>query len=184
MAITPFSTMRAEPIHFGGAYRALPNLTSGDWGPEVPTMEIGYHADAINNNPSRIFSPHIIAGFIPVYESGVNDLLNLYQNGKNIYSLPNLGRDLILWRKSFNDQSWNANEVQGVDYATMLFGLATLPQFLGPDFFAAYNDFFNNPCGITTRLKNAHFNRTVKVFPNPAARQLQGCIRKWISWPR
>ncbi len=135
---------------------------------------IGYHPDAINDNPSRIYSPHIIAGFIPVYEPGGDDLLDLYQSGKSIYSLPNLGQDLILWRKSLNDVTWTANEVQGVDYATMLFGLATLPQFLGTEFFASYNDFFGTtPCEVTTRVTEEATRQDIQISPNPTSRQMQ-----------
>lgn len=133
----------------------------------------GYHADAINNNPDTIYSPHIIGGFLPIYPSGAEDLLDLYQAGETVYTLPN-GKK-ILWRKSLTDSAWHAPEVQGVDYASMLFGLATLPQHLGPDFFSTYNDFDCPPYSTDGIEKDGH--GFLEIFPNPCADEL------WIRLP-
>lgn len=99
-----------------------------------------YHADAIDNNEDMFVSPHVIAGFLPVYPDGKVDLISLYTNGKGVYALP--GGDEILWRYSIVEPSWAAIGVQGIDYSTMLFGLASLPEYLGPNFFKTYNNYF------------------------------------------
>ncbi|MCP3930426.1 MAG: T9SS type A sorting domain-containing protein [Bacteroidetes bacterium] len=127
----------------------------------------GYHADAVNDNPSQIYSPHIISGFLPVYQNGVQDLLNMYKHGDGLYTLPNANSDVILWRKSLNDPTWKANEVQGVDYSSMLFGLASLPEFLGVEFFIDNNNFFEEPCGTPTGTTNQDNLLRINILPNP-----------------
>lgn len=104
----------------------------------------GYHADAINNNQSLTISPHIISGFLPVNPSGYQDLLDLYTNQKGIYTLQSDSSKEILWRYSIEDPQWKANSIQGIDYSTFLFGLATLDSDLGPSFFQTNNNFFTN----------------------------------------
>ena len=132
----------------------------------------GYHADAINNNTSKVYSPHIIAGFLPIHPDGTKDLLSLYRNAQGLYHLPISGNRLILWRKSLTEADWNANEVQGVDYATMLFGLASLPEFLGKDFFKEHINFFEGPCGTLTDLENKVQPVWLELSPNPAIDQM------------
>ncbi|MEO1712024.1 MAG: T9SS type A sorting domain-containing protein [Bacteroidota bacterium] len=128
----------------------------------------GYHPDAINNNPTHMYSPHIIAGFLPVYQEGAMDLLELYQNGEGIYTLPNANADTILWRKSLDEPAWHSNELQGIDYSSMLLGLASLPEFLGVGFFAEFNDFFSGPCATPTGLVDISREETAMLlFPNP-----------------
>ena len=102
----------------------------------------GYHADAVNNNPGSVVSPHIIAGYLPIYPEGKDDLDSLFfSQGRGIYGITDT--DLkVLWRYSLDDPDWRAQEVQGIDYSTMLFGLASLPENLGKDFFTIYNNFF------------------------------------------
>lgn len=100
-----------------------------------------YHADAIDDNEGMYVSPHIIAGFLPVFPDGKYDLIELFQNGKGKYYLP--GGDEILWRYSINETSWEAGGVQGIDFATMIFGIASLPEHLGVSFFMENNNFFN-----------------------------------------
>ena len=46
-----------------------------------------------------------------------------------------------MWRFSFDSLSWTANDVQGVDYSTMLFGLVSHSKVLGSEFFQYYNNF-------------------------------------------
>lgn len=104
----------------------------------------GYHADAINNNQPIIISPHIISGFLPVNPSGSQDLLDLYANKKGIYQLQSDKSKEILWRYSIEDPTWKANSIQGIDYSTFLFGLATLDTDLGLNFFQENNNFFTN----------------------------------------
>ncbi|WP_108808277.1 T9SS type A sorting domain-containing protein [Aquimarina spinulae] len=100
----------------------------------------GYHADKINDNWTKIVSPHIIAGFLPVDENKEveNDLLNLYKSGRGVYKLPNAAKDEILWRYSKEDVNWRPQAIQGVDFSTMLFGLYYLEN---PTFFTKYNNY-------------------------------------------
>jgi hypothetical protein len=127
-----------------------------------------YQANAINNNIDTIVSPHIIAGFIPINPSGKNDLLTLWNNNKGKYPLPSGAS--ILWRYSKNDAFWQPNEVIGIDYSTMLFGLATLPEYLGDSFFVTNNDFFSIP---TTNTTNLDSDINITLYPNPCTNFLQ-----------
>jgi hypothetical protein len=136
-------------IYFDNAQKAdmlwWENTTSAqsyEWGCGAGACEggSGYHADAINNNPETIVSPHIISGFIPIDGTNKDDLILLLQNNKGIFDLPDDPSREILWRYSLTNPSWIASSVQGVDYATMLYGLASLPEYLGPNFFDTYND--------------------------------------------
>ncbi len=131
----------------------------------------GYHPDAINNNATHIYSPHIISGFLPSNPNDTISLLELYKEGESIYTLPAPESNEILWRKSLDSLNFNANEVSGVDFSTMIFGLASLPEFLGVDFFIENNDFFNEPCGTPTGLDEQNFadGFKVNVFPNPTS---------------
>ena len=101
----------------------------------------GYNADSIGHNPGLTVSPHIIAGFLPFYSEGKNDLIYLLENNYGVYSFTDNNID-VLWRFSLFDDSWIPGDVQGVDYALMLFGLAS--DSLGSDFFSTYNDFFES----------------------------------------
>jgi len=87
-----------------------------------------------------VVSPPIIGGFIPVNPTAKNDLMSLYRANKGVYKLPGTAYD-ILWRYSVKDPAWTANEVQGIDYSTMLFGLATLTEHCGKDFFTINNNY-------------------------------------------
>lgn len=104
----------------------------------------GYHADSINNNQPINISPHIISGFLPVNPGGSQDLVDLYRNKKGVYQLQSDNSKEILWRYSIEDPTWKANSIQGIDYSTFLFGLATIDSDLGLSFFQDNNNFFTN----------------------------------------
>jgi len=131
----------------------------------------GYHADKINNNPSFIHSPHIIAGFLPVSPKDTVYLKQQYADGSNLYTLPNAEASQVLWRKSLDDPSYMAQEIQGVDYSTMLFGLATLDRFLGKDFFSTYNDFYTPPCSFlsSSTSEPVIVDDLFIAYPNPTS---------------
>lgn len=103
-----------------------------------------YHADAINKNPDTIVSPHIIAGYIPVNPEGKYDLINIWNSNKGKYLLHSEPETPILWRYSKPYENWIPNGVIGIDYSSMLFGLSTLNEYLGKDFFIENNNFFSN----------------------------------------
>ncbi len=101
----------------------------------------GYKADSIGNNKELTVSPHIIAGLLPFDPKGKDNLLSLINNSYGIYSVTDNNID-VLWRFSLSDKTWKPADIQGVDYALMLFGLTA--DSLGVDFFSTNNNFFNN----------------------------------------
>ena len=104
----------------------------------------GYKANSIYNgddeNWTKIVSPHIISGYLPIDENNEirNNLLGLFRSGRGLYRLPNESRTPILWRYSKEEINWRANAVQGVDFSTMLFGLQYR---LNRSFFNRYNNY-------------------------------------------
>ncbi|TLX75777.1 hypothetical protein E9993_09490 [Labilibacter sediminis] len=96
-----------------------------------------------DQNPNVNVSPHILAGFSPADPKRVReDILAMYKDPRNIGKVSLAPGDTILWKYSYTDLNWKPNKVEGVDYSCMFFGLASLPQFLGTEFFNKYNNFF------------------------------------------
>ncbi len=113
-----------------------------------------YSADRIHmrgddynkGNLQFIVSPHILAGFSPVKPVEVrNDLLAMYKDERGMARYEIEPGKELLWRYSYLDKDWRARSIEGVDFSCMLFGLASLPQFLGPNFFNTYNNVFKDP---------------------------------------
>jgi len=130
----------------------------------------GYTADAVNNNSKKIVSPHIIAGFSPTNPEVRSDLIALYAEGKGsgVYQIPGTKRDFI-WRYKLNEPTQRTSYVQAVDFSTMLYGLAALPEYLGPAFFTKYNDF---NFGTTTSVNDLKQNNSqLDNYPNPFSSQ-------------
>jgi hypothetical protein len=130
--------------------KLVPEISSYKWGlgaGENPGN--GYSANAIDRNDLQILSPHIIAGFIPVYPQAVNDLKSLYGNGNgsSVYSLPGSSSRKVLWRYSLKNTSLRCSYIQAVDFSTMLYGLASLSENLGENFFATYNNLNSTALG-------------------------------------
>lgn len=130
----------------------------------------GYSADAVNRNPERIVSPHIMAGFSPVYPTVWRDLISLYGGGAGsaVYTIPGTDHE-FLWRYKYSDPGQRASYVQAVDFSTMVYGLAALPEFLGPDFFKTYNDF--DFTTTVTSMKVENEVGLLEIFPNPLSGQ-------------
>ncbi len=124
-------------------WKTISSAAEWEWGCGAGTGPNGYNADKINGNSTRTISPHIIAGFLPVFPEAENQLKAMWQSKKGRYVFPQYSNDTILWRYSLMNTTWKAPEVQGIDYSTMLFGLAALPQFLGKEFFIRNNNFFD-----------------------------------------
>jgi hypothetical protein len=136
-------------------WKTISTAAEWEWGCGAGTGPTGYYADKINDNTNRTVSPHIIAGFLPVFPQAENQLIAMWQSKKGRYVFPQYSNDTILWRYSLTNTIWKASEVQGIDYSTMLFGLANLPQFLGKDFFIRNNNFFDiSTTSKTTNQKN------------------------------
>jgi hypothetical protein len=150
--------------------KGYPGINSYEWGlgaGEDPGG--GYSANAVDNNPDGIVSPHIIAGFIPLYPQSKYDLIALYNNvSPSVYSLPGDASRKVLWRYSREDTSLRCSYIQAVDFSTMLYGLASLPEYLGPDFFGTFNNIdtiFNN---IKTIDNSINIDFCLKQnYPNP-----------------
>lgn len=128
-----------------------------------------YHADAINNNEDLIVSPQIIAGYIPVNLESKSNLIDLWNSNLGKFNLPNVNNDPILWRYSKSNTTWIPNEIIGIDYSSMLFGLSTLTEYLGIDFFSTYNDFFTSSSLSIDQLEPTF---EIKVYPNPTSDHL------------
>jgi hypothetical protein len=110
------------------------------WGTGAGPALVGYHADSFDSNPGQICSPQIIAGFIPVRTQCLDDLEQLWESGFGRYDLPE-DTTQVLWRFSIIQEEWMADGAAGVDWSTMVFGLAAHPDALGSSFFRTYNNF-------------------------------------------
>lgn len=152
---TDYSNYFTAAMNSDKLYCQKAGFGSGVWGcgaGEIPGG--GYSADAVENNPNKIVSPHIVAGFLPVYSQGKNDLLTLYNGGtgSSVYSLVSDPSKKVLWRYKLNNTSQRASYIQAIDFSTMLFGLASLPEYLGSSWFNTYNAIgagsFLRPVGI------------------------------------
>ncbi|WP_053404368.1 hypothetical protein [Persicobacter sp. CCB-QB2] len=112
-----------------------------------PTENINTQWD---QNMGRNVAPSALAGYAPVLPDLVRaDLLKMLQDERKIgqITLPkkegiSTGDEMVLWKYSYSDLNWKPKKIEGVDYACMLMGLASLPEFLGPEFFNQHNNFF------------------------------------------
>ncbi|GEM_PF-469205 len=116
-------------------------------------VESGYNADNIGYHPGVLASPHIIGGFIPVYPDGLNDLLKWSNNNWGSYLLPDNAQTPVIWRKSACNPFWKAGDIQGIDFSTLLLGMAAHEEFLGTGFFEYFND-FDFPDSTNVDIKN------------------------------
>ena len=119
-----------------------------------------YHADAIENNPGNIVSPHIIAGFLGSASLSrvATDLSALLSEEKGVKTLIQENQPYsVAWRYSLDDAAWTPDDIQGIDYASMLLGLASLPQHLGDQFFSTYNN-FSIPLESELPVELTHFD--------------------------
>lgn len=99
---------------------------------------VGYRADAINNDPDQIVSPHIVAGFFPVDSTVIRDLDMHFVDVTGAVRAMDGVRGSLLWRYSVASPQWAPEDIQGIDYSTMMLGLAT--SVLGSSFIAEHND--------------------------------------------
>jgi hypothetical protein len=100
---------------------------------------VAYHADAIRDNPDHIVSPHIVAGFLPVDSNSMSDLrTHSATMGRAVRAMDGVSGTL-LWRYSVSDPVWVPQEVQAIDYSSMMLGVASY--VLGSSFLEEHNDF-------------------------------------------
>lgn len=130
-------------------------------------VDPGYCVCAVGDDSLQIYSPPIIAGFLPVYPEAAQDLLQLHESGEATFTLPVETQREVLWRRSLTQPAWISDQIQLIDFATMLFGIT---EHLRPGFFAQYNDFFGqNDCQPIVSVKEQTSDQAVvKLFPNPA----------------
>lgn len=159
-------------------WKTISTAAEWEWGSGAGTGPDGYNADKINGNSTRTVSPHIIAGFLPVFPEAENQLAAMWQSKKGKYVFPQYSNDTILWRYSLTNTTWKAPEVQGIDYSTMLFGLATLPQFLGKEFFIRNNNFFDVSTANKTKTQK---NREVFELKGQTSEKLEFSFTKKIA---
>ncbi|WP_194766031.1 T9SS type A sorting domain-containing protein [Tamlana sp. I1] len=137
----------ADKLYYEKIAGDYPNLNSYEWGlgagnspavfNGVTYTDYGYNADHINNHKARVVSPQIVAGYMPVRSSAKTDLQQMLSGTKGIYTLSS--GDKLLWRYSLDEVNWNSDQIQGIDYSTMLYGLAA--DKFGISFFTDNNDY-------------------------------------------
>ncbi|MFD0860591.1 T9SS type A sorting domain-containing protein [Sungkyunkwania multivorans] len=137
----------ADKLYYQNISGNYPGLNGYEWGlgagnspgtfNGITYTLYGYNADRINEHAAHVVSPHIVAGYIPIRPSAKTDLQQMLSSNKGIYNL-NTGQQL-LWRYSLDEPTWNSDQIQGIDYSTMLYGLAA-DQF-GISFFSNNNDY-------------------------------------------
>lgn len=96
------------------------------------TPDRGYHADTFTDNTMDVVSPHIIAGFLPVYPEAKKHLLKIFRNPNR--RITTRGGELLP-RFSVKNPDWRASRIESIDYASMVFGLAAIHPKLGTKFF-------------------------------------------------
>ena len=97
------------------------------------TPDKGYLASNFDDNPGKMVSPHIIAGFLPVSPIAQVHLLKLYSDPSLRLKTP---AGEILPRFSVEKPSWRPPRIESIDYASMIFGLAAIHPDLGMEFFS------------------------------------------------
>ncbi len=129
----------------------------------------GYNADNFKYNPGKVCSPHVLAGFSPVDSTVAADIDNLWTNEVGVYTVPG-GTKKFLWRFSVNQPDWRADDVQGVDSSTLIFGLAAHQSVLGTDFFQTFNNFdFPDLSAVSDNGTKTPINKELDltIYPNP-----------------
>ena len=134
----------------------------------------GYSANFIDNNALKIISPQTIAGFLPVYSNGIENLKNIYTEnlGSAKYALPSNNSEHVLWRYSLLDTTLRCDYIQLIDFSNMLFGLSTLPEFLGENFFSINNEFKSCLGNASINENDFTVENRLKIFPNPTSKNL------------
>ncbi|MGB3464847.1 MAG: T9SS type A sorting domain-containing protein [Cyclobacteriaceae bacterium] len=174
------NAMNADRRYYNNINNQFPDRQGHEWGLGAGSNPGGYNADAINDHPYHIVSPHIMAGYLALDNNIYNDLVTQLSQNKSDYYLSN-GLE-FQWRYSLDNPAWRSNDVQGVDYSTMLFGLA---QYFYPGFFQSYNSY--GPLINTTASNSRTANEVEEsrereekpglvsessIYPNPAQRQI------------
>lgn len=106
------------------------------WGSGAGEAVRGYEANSVQNNPSLIVSPHIVAGFMAESPGLISDLFKIFSEKQFVYTHND---KQILWRRSLTAPEKPLSRLQAVDFSTLLFGLATQHPSVEPGFFKKYS---------------------------------------------
>lgn len=112
------------------------------------TPSEGYKASNYAQNTDNVISPNIIAGFMPAFPPAREHLLKLYRNP--VLRIKTSVGDLIP-RISFDKPAWRPRRIEGIDYSSMLFGLAAIHPGLGMKFFQEKTRFTFTPDPVTKK---------------------------------
>ncbi|MBF0198580.1 MAG: hypothetical protein HQL32_12760 [Planctomycetes bacterium] len=96
------------------------------------TPEEGYKVDKFTHNKPNVVRPRMVAGFIPVMPHAAEDLYLLYQNPAHRWELK-IGTILPGFIPG-NDE-WRAWRLPGIDFSSLLFGMAAHHPKIGIRFF-------------------------------------------------
>jgi hypothetical protein len=96
------------------------------------TPEKGYHVDHFMRNEARVVRPRMLAGFIPVMPQAAEDLFLLHQDPKRHWDL-DFGT--ILPGFVPGDDEWRAWRLPGIDFSSLLLGMAAHHHKVGLKFF-------------------------------------------------
>lgn len=174
------NAMNADRLYYNNISYLFPNRQGHEWGLGAGSNPGGYNADAINDHPYYVVSPHIMVGYLPLDNNIYNEIVTQLSQNKSDYYLNN-GME-FQYRYSLQDPAWRSNDVQGVDYSTTLYGLA---QYFYPGFFQNYNSYgplitsgssarrIADASGIS-RDKYADISalNESNIYPNPAREQI------------
>lgn len=135
------NAMRVDTLWWRNNTNAPPHVWGFGAGSSCIWTSSGYSADNIMSHPGTICSPHIIAGNIPVFPGARQDLDSLLADSLGKYAIQDSAQSRVLWRFSEEDSTWKACDIQGIDYSTLLLGLAAHPDQLGTAFYEVNNQY-------------------------------------------
>ncbi len=129
----------------GVADRSVGISRSGDrsaWGVAPgSTPKSGYSVENFNANKEGVVRPRIVAGFIPVLPKAAEDLYLRYKNPANRLELE---FGTILPGFVPGNEKWRAWRIPGVDFSSLMFGMAAHHPKLGMRFFKEKTKFTFN----------------------------------------
>ncbi len=108
------------------------------------TPKRGYSVDEFHErHEEQVVTPRIIAGFMPVYPVATDDLTLLFNHPERRMDT-RFGTIIPRWSPAH--PGWQSNRLPGVDFSSLMFGMAAYHPDLGLDFFRKKLTFtFNQP---------------------------------------
>jgi hypothetical protein len=87
---------------------------------------------SFKRNPDDLVTPRIVAGFIPVMPQAAEDLYLLYRDKEHLMETK-FGEILPRWSPKL--PGWRSSRIPGIDFSSLIFGLAAHHPKLGMKFF-------------------------------------------------